>query len=293
MIKKIKRFIWQVIENSPLWLKYPIHFRLKKKRWPHLLFPKDYSDFIASDNFFGRHNKHAFLADKLAVRDYVKEKGLGDILVPLIGYWDNASKIDFDTLPNQFAIKCNHSCGMNIICYDKTKLDIEETRKKLDQWMHTKHDIFFEQHYQHIKPMILAEELIPSNADGFFPPDYKIHCANGKPVFIQCCFERTNKDAGRRVIYSPQWKNLHFVIEDSHYSDEEISQPKHLVEMLHDAAILSEGLKYARIDFYDTDQGVLFGEVTLTPMGGWLHYFKQEALDEMGNAIKVETKRKR
>jgi hypothetical protein len=290
MNDSLKVYARRIIDNSPLIIRHTYNFRKIKGRWPHLLFPRDYCDFIARDNIFGRHNKHAYLADKLEVRKYVDNKGLSGILVPLLGYWDSADKVDFDTLPNQFAIKCNHSCGMNIICYDKSKLDIEESRKKLDFWMHSKHPKYFEQHYNHIKPMILAEALIPSNADGFFPPDYKIHCANGEPVFIQCCFERTDNDAGRRVIYSPQWENLHFIINDSHYTDAEVEKPKHLKEMLECASVLSKGLEYARVDLYDTDKGVVFGEITLTPMGGWLSYFKQEALDIMGKAIRKNRK---
>lgn len=286
MIRTFKKIIWKIYENSPLFIRYPILFRLSKGHWPHLLFPKDYSDYIARDNFWGRHNRHAYLADKLEVRKYVESRGLGNILVPLLGYWDDASKVDFELLPNQFAIKCNHSCAMNIICYDKSKLDIEATREQLDEWMRTRHPVFFEQHYNHIKPMIFAEALIPSNKNVFFPSDYKIHCAHGKPIYIQYCFDRTGSDAGRRIIYDTNWKNLHYVIEDSHYAEIEMPRPKHLEIMLDNAKILSQGLDYARIDFYDTDAGVLFGEITLTPMGGWLHYFKQEALNLMGKEIR-------
>lgn len=259
---------------------------MTKKRLPRLIFPKDYSDYIARDNFWGRHINRAYLADKLEVRKFVTEKGLGGILVPLLGYWDDAYKIDFEALPNQFAIKCNHSCGMNIICYDKSNLDIDATRKQLDEWMHSKHPIFFERHYHHIKPMILAEALIPSNSDGFFPMDYKIHCAHGKPIFIQCCIERTEDSAGKRVIYSPEWKKLPYVNHDYHYTDAELARPKYLDDMLHAATILSDGLAYARIDLYETEKGVLFGEITLTPMGGWLTFFTKEALDLMGKAIR-------
>lgn len=292
MTNSIKTRAVQLINKMPLSIRYPIDFYRRKKRLPHLLFPKDYSDYIARDNYWGRHNKHAFLADKVEVRKYVEEKGLSDILVPLIGVWDNAELINFDSLPKQFAIKCNHSCGMNIICYDKSKLDIERTKTQLNDWLHQKHEIYYEQHYFRIKPMILCEELIPSNSDGYFPEDYKIHCTNGKPIFIQCCFERTTKDAGRRVLYSLDWKNLHMIENDSHYSDSDVDRPKHLKEMLEYASILSKGLDYARVDFYDTDDRVLFGEITLTPMGGWLSYFKQEALDVMGEAIRKNKKNK-
>ena len=288
-MKSIKKKGWQIINRLPFRLRYIISFKSQKGRWPRLHHPQDYCDFIFIDCFYGRHNQHAYLADKLEVRKYVEQKGLKGTLTKLYGFWDNADKIDFEKLPNQFALKCNHSCGMNIICFDKQSLDVEQTRHKLNVWLKTKHPVFQEQHYDHIKPMILCEELIPNNADGFFPMDYKIHCANGKPIYIQCCFERTEGDAGRRVIYSTDWQNLHYVIEDKHYSDTEVPKPKHLDEMLNDAAILSEGLDYARIDFYDTDERVIFGEVTLTPMGGWLSYFTPEALKVMGDAI-VERK---
>lgn len=288
MIRKIKDWGWKVLDLLPFKLHYYLIFIIIKKRLPRLIRPKDYSDYIFQDSFWGRHNKHAFLADKYEVRKYVEERGLSKILTKLYGVWDNANDIDFDKLPQGFALKCNHSCGMNIVCQDKSNLDINNTRKQLNEWLESDHPVFFEQHYKHIKPRIIGEELIPYNADGTFPYDYKIHCANGKPVFIQLCFERTNESVGLRQIYSTTWENLHFVLGDSHYSDVEVPAPKHLEEMLKYASILSKGLKYARIDFYDTDERVIFGEVTLTPMGGLLSYFKQDALDMMGEEIRKQ-----
>lgn len=270
---------------------YYIDYASAKKRLPSLCHPKDYSDYIFRDNILGRHNKRAYLADKVAVRKYVEERGLAQTLTKVFGVWDDARKIDFNELPNGFALKCNHSCATNIICQDKSKLDIPMAVKTLNEWLRMNHPIRFEQHYRKIRPLIYCEELIPCNEDGSFPTDYKIHCANGEPVFIQCCFERKAGDAGRRVIYDKEWNNLHYVVNDAHYSDEEFPRPKHLEEMLQYAAVLSKGLDYARIDFYDTDERVIFGEVTLTPMGGWLSYFKQEALDVMGEAIRRNMKK--
>lgn len=286
MKNPIKLLYRTIIDHSPWKVRYIDYYVKTKKRIPNIFCPRDYSEYIFRDNLLDKHIKHAYLADKYEVRKYVKERGLAHTLTKLYGVWDDANKIDFDSLPDQFAIKCNHSCGMNIICFDKSKLDIEQTIRQLNEWLHQKHEIIFEHHYHYIKPLIICEELIPNNEDGFFPMDYKIHCANGKPVYIQCCLERSEKDAGRRVIYSIDWKDLHYVIQDEHYTDKDIPCPKHLKEMLEYAAVLSKGLKYARIDFYDTDSRVIFGEVTLTPMGGLLSYFTTEALQVMGNAIR-------
>lgn len=291
VIKKLKSITWWTIAHLPFHIRYFVKFRIFKGHWPHFI-KKDYSDYIFWDCFYGRFDKVAYLADKVEVRKYVASKGLAEILIPMISCWDNAMKIDFDSLPNQFAIKCNHSCGMNIIVNDKSSLDIESTRKKLDAWMHVKHPEFNERHYYRIKPQILCEELIPCNADGYFPTDYKIHCAHGKPIFIQCCIERDSADAGRRIIYDCNWNKLPYVLNDEHFTEIEVKRPKFLSRMLEVASILSEDLDYARIDLYETDKGVLFGEITLTPMGGWLSYFTQEALDVMGIAIKEGKKGK-
>ena len=281
----------KLLNLLPWRVKYILDFKDMKGRMPKLFGNRmDYSDYIFRDNLFGRHNYHAYLADKYRVREYVCERALSNILTKLYGVWENSEDIDFDSLPTGFALKCNHSCAMNIICQDKNQLDKQEALRKLNNWLKKKHELKFEQHYRKIHPVILCEELILCNKDGFFPIDYKVHCANGQPIFIQCCFERTATDAGRRVIYDTEWNNLHLVVNDAHYSDEEFPKPKHLDEILRYASILSKGLEYARVDFYDTDDRVIFGEITLTPMGGWLSYFKQEALDYMGRKIREYNK---
>ena len=284
LLKKAGKKVQGII---PFHLRYLLLFRKSKGHWPHLITPRDYSDFVFRDNFYGNHNKHAFLADKLEVRKFVEEKGLKSILTNLYGYWDDASKIDFNTLPHQFAIKCNHSSGMNIIVKEKDELNEDKARRQLDQWMHQKHPVFYERHYFEIKPMILCEELIPYDANGFLPMDYKIHCANGKPIFIQCCLQRTLNSGGKRLVYNKDWQKLPYTNNDYHYTDIDLPKPANLQEMLDISEVLSSGLDYARIDLYDTDKGrVIFGEITLTPMGGWLTSFTQEALDVMGNEIK-------
>lgn len=286
MLKQIKKITWWTIAHLPFHLRYVIIFRIYKGHWPRLFHPRDYSDYVFIDCFYGRHNQRAYLADKLEVRKYVESKGLENILVPLIGFWEDPSDIDFDKLPNQFVLKCNHSCGMNVVVYDKNTVNTDDICKQLKEWLQMKHPIFFERHYGYIKPMIICEALIPNNGDGFFPTDYKIHCAHGKPIYIQCCVERNNESSGKRVIYDCDWNKLPFVLNESHYTDDDIERPKYLDEMLRVASILSKDLNYARIDLYETDKGVLFGEITLTPMGGMLSYFTQEALDVMGQAIK-------
>lgn len=286
MKKKIKSIIWKIIRHLPGKLEYLVLYIIDKHKLPNIINPRDYSEFIARDMLLNRNHNKAFLADKYKVREFVAQKGLNHTLTELYGVWDDANKINFDLLPDKFALKLNHSCAMNIICTDKEKLNKSEAIKQLNTWLNSKHPISYESHYKKIKPLIIGEEFISDNS-GVFPMDYKIHCAHGEPVFIQLAFERNENSPGRRIIFDTKWNNLHFVVDDDyHFANYEAPRPKHLEEMLKYASILSKDLDYARIDFYDTDDRVIFGEITLTPMGGWLNYFKQEALDFMGEKIR-------
>lgn len=286
---KVKNIIRSIINYFPSDLKYFLEYSITKRRIPILWNKKEYSDFVFWDNIFNKHSKHSYLADKYEVRKFVSDRGLNNSLTKLFGVWDDARKIDFGSLPNQFALKCNHSCAMNIICDDKSKLNREATIIQLNEWLSMQHPIYFEKHYKKIKPLIICEEYL-SDAQGNFPNDYKIHCAGGEPVYIQCCFERTKDQPGKRSIYSLDWENLNYVINDDHYSELNIEKPKSLDEMLRQARILSAGLEYARVDFYDINGKVVFGEITLTPMGGWLSYFTKEAQKRMADAIKQSKK---
>ena len=290
MNNKVEYCLRMVERNLPFHVRYFLMFCRSRRRMPYVFSKQDYNDYIFWDCYFNRHKKHAYLADKYEVRHYVEEKGLGSILTKLYGVWDSSDEIDFEKLPNQFAIKCNHSCGMNIIVHDKANSDIGQIRNHLAEWLKMKHTVYFERHYNFIKPRIICEELIPSELDGTFPIDYKIHCANGKPVFIQCCTERTETSVGKRVVYSPQWEKMPFTVHDILFTDEDIDRPTSLDEMLKVASILSKDLKYARIDLYEVRGRVLFGEITLTPMGGILNSLTPEALKLMGEEIRKNNK---
>ena len=120
-------------------------------------------------------------ADKYAVRKYMEEKGYAKLLVPLIGYWDNADKIDWDKLPEKFVMKCNHGCAYNILCNDKRNFDTKKATYQLNKWMKEDFGAFnIENHYSKIQPhMITCEKFLGDNIT-----DYKFFCFNGKPEFM-------------------------------------------------------------------------------------------------------------
>ena len=119
--------------------------------------------------------------DKYKVRGYMKERGYEDLLVPLIGCWEHAEEIDWELLPKQFVLKCNHGCAYNILCNDKSRLDKRHAIKQLNRWLKEDFGAFnIELHYSQIKPhLILCEEFL-----GDCIMDYKFFCFNGEPKFV-------------------------------------------------------------------------------------------------------------
>ena len=220
------------------------------------------------------------VADKYMARDYVKEKGCGNLLNSLIGVWDRVNDIPWDTLPEQFVIKCGHGCGMNIICFQKSQMDKNAVFNKLNTWMKTdwgKNSC--EPHYSNIKPKIICEAFLGNSQKKELPDDIKIHCFHGKPEFIAYYSERANDLHG--TFYDIEWKHLDIATKEGALVD----KPKCLTDLLSAAEILSSDLPYARIDFYVIDSKPFFGEITLTPASGRSTYMREEYDIKYGNLL--------
>ena len=223
------------------------------------------------------------VADKYAVRKYVDKCNCSDLLNELIGVWDSTDEIPWDSLPNQFAIKCGHGCGMNIICDDKSKINKDEVYSKLNTWMKMDWGEYScEPHYSAIKPKIICEKYLEGKDGNLVPDDIKIHCFKGKPKLI--------------AYYSGRGKSLHGTFYDINWNHLDIStkegalieKPKCLDRLLEACESLASELPYARIDFYIVDSKPIFGEITLTPASGRSPYMKEEFDFKYGNYIDLK-----
>lgn len=208
-------------------------------------------------------------ADKYLVRGYVRDCGLEQILPKLYGVWDTAEDIEWSKLPNKFVLKTNNSCGQIIIVRDKSELDVVEASKKLKSWLKLKYGFHNGQlHYLRIQPKIIAEELLedPLLSENTNLTDYKIFCFNGEPETL---FVVSGRDGADYYItyYDLQWNNIsEYALnkKSRHYGNSAHSQPKNFKLMLEYARILSKGIPQVRIDFYDIDGRIYFGEMTFT-----------------------------
>lgn len=262
-----------------------LKFFYKLQRWPDFEHPKDINEKINWLKFYGDTSLWSLLADKYRVRDYVKERGLEDCLIPLIGKWDTVEDIDWDTLPHQFVMKCNNGSGDVVVCKNKEKLNKEETLSYFRKQLSKEYGILTgETHYALIKPCIIAEELLAPNDKGGLI-DYKIWCFDGKPAYIVCYSNRHDKYYCKIGVYDTEW-NSHpeFLRYSSHYKKEKepIERPLCLQQMLDIASRLSHDIPQVRVDLYEVNGKVFFGEMTLTSSGGYMAHFTQEFLDKLG-----------
>ncbi len=223
------------------------------------------------------------LADKYLVRQWVAEKIGAEYLIPLLGVWNNFDEIDFDTLPNQFVLKCNHGSAMNIICRDKKTFDFERAREKLTAWLNwdfgTKS---FEPHYFNIPRKIIAEKFMSGNFQ-----DFKFICFNGK---IYYCQYLTNRSEHLTLDYFDlNWNHLDFERSDHTRSKiiENFPKPKNFELMKKLAAELCKDFAHVRVDFYEIDDKVYFGGMTFTPAAGFIKWNSQGTDELFGDLMKL------
>ena len=220
------------------------------------------------------------LADKFLVREWVAEKIGAEYLIPLLGVWNNFDEIDFDALPNQFVLKCNHGSGMNIICRDKNKFNYESAREKLTAWLAVAYgSLSMELYYNKIQRKILAEKFM-TDGKNFDLVDYKFWCFDGKTTVIQCETDRTTDL--RFDYFDMDFHHTNIERSDHKLSDhpENIAKPKNFELMKELAAELCKEFKFVRVDFYEIEGKVYFGEMTFIPGAAYIKW-KSEGTDEL------------
>lgn len=228
------------------------------------------------------------VSDKYLVRDYVENKIGIEYLIPLYGNWLNFDDIDFDALPDQFVLKCNHDSGGLAICKDKKTFDQENAKKKINKSL--KDNFFYigrEYQYKNIIPRIICEKFISDN--GNVPMDYKIYCFNGKPDVILVCKNRFRNDSHRAqyLYFDQNWNFVPLNKGDELSENPNIEKPKNLDKMLSIARKLSEDFIFARIDLYNIDGKIYFGEITLTPNSGFDPDITEETDLYFGNKLEI------
>lgn len=224
-------------------------------------------------------------ADKYAVREYVAQKGYADTLNECYGVYDSFDEIDFDQLPNQFVLKMTTGSAMYYICKDKSQLNVEKLRAVVNSWYEKCKDFGLktaEWHYVEIKPRLIVEKYLSMLGEDLSLVDYKWHCFNGQVYHIETISDR-NLQTGEINCdtYTVDWKRKECVKPQYHVNRRMLPKPKNLEYMKKMAETLSADFEYVRVDMYEIDGKVLFGELTFTPAGCIEYDYYDEDLRDM------------
>ena len=284
--------IWPKLVHKHPKLCCKIYYYWMLKRRLHLKNPRDLNEKIQWLKFHEDMNEWARLADKYRVREYIKERGLEDLLVKLYGKFETGEDVikAWDSFPKSFIIKSNNGCATNIIVSDRDSYDTSGLAEKLNGWLAVKYgDIPVELHYNLIAPCIIVEEYLinpcPDISSSLI--DYKIWCFNGKPYTIFVAYNRdVETDDAMFASYDLEWNETPEHLTEKRQS-KPLPKPKNLDLMLKYAAILSEGHPQMRVDLYNLNGIIYFGELTMSSMGGYMGYFTPDFLLEMGQQVKL------
>lgn len=271
------------------WLKKA--FRLYKKKELNLDHPETFCEKVQWLKLYDHNPAYHQMVDKYEVKQYVDGiLGKGHT-IPAYGVWDSFDEIDFDSLPDQFILKCTHDSGGFVVCRDKASFDIQAAREKLvprlnrnfywmgRQWV-----------YKDIKPRILAEQYIPTlgNRDSV---EYKLTCFDGRVGLITICrgiphaaySVRTNDNYDRDFNYLPFYA--------FYKNTQPTEKPKEMDEIIRISEALSQGIPQVRVDTYVIDGTVYFGEMTFYTWNGFIVFTPEEWDKKLGDMIRLPEKR--
>lgn len=291
-MKRIKKYISQLILFSLKVMGFrkaylSVIYKLRFGYYPSFSHPKTFNEKIQCLKLYDHNPLYTLCADKLLVRDYVKEKIGEDHLIPLLAVFNKPDDIDFGILPKQFAMKLNTGSSCNIICTDKNKLNEGEVKQKFKEWYKFEfYKRYMEVHYKPIIKKIICEELL-RNSSGLPIFDWKFFCFNGEPYILMVDMGEAMDSC--RNIYNMDWTRHSGYITHPQDYNYEIEKPENFDEMLALVRKLAADFYEVRVDLYLVDGIIFFGELTFTSGGGYLPFSSYEFDLEMGKQFDVPT----
>ena len=302
---KIKRIFWYII-NKPIviirmaWDYFAailpaefflkVRFRLRVGYWPNLKSPKSYNEKVQWLKLHDIREEYTKMVDKIDAKDYVASKVGSKYVIPTLGTWNSTDGIDWNSLPNQFVIKSTNDSGGVVVCKDKTTFDVKDAILVLqNQGGRDYSRISKEYPYKNVPHRFIAEEYMEDES-GFELKDYKIFCSYGKPLFLFVATGRQQHDT-RFDFYDTDFNHLP-LLNGHPNADVWPAKPENFEEMLEVAAKLSEGIPQIRVDLYNINGKIYFGELTFFHWSGMVPFEPREWDYKFGEMITLPYERK-
>lgn len=260
------------------WLKMGKRLNLKN--------PKTFNEKLQWLKLYNRKPEYTIMVDKVKAKEYVANIIGEEYIIPTLGVWDDPDDIDFDALPNQFVLKCNHNSGTGMcICRDKSKLDIPKVKAELRKGL--KENYFLhgrEWPYKDVPRKILAEKFMVDES-GTDLRDYKFFCCNGEVDNVMVCCDRESGHA-KFYFFDRQWKLMRCNLQGKNApKDFTLEKPKNMDRMFEIASILSKGVPFLRVDLFNIGGHIYFGETTFFPQSGFDGNYLPETDIRFGSLI--------
>ena len=234
----------------------------------HLKNPQTFNEKLQWLMLFNRKPEYTTMVDKYAAKEFVANLIGEEYIIPTLGVWDSFDEIDFDALPNQFVLKCTHDSGGLVICRDKNSLDITSARNKIEHFLKRNfYRVHREWPYKNVKPRIIAEQYMEDSGSPDLK-DYKFYCFNGEPKFLYLSQGLSNHATAKISFVSLDWEKMPFHRTDFAEFEELPPKPANFDLMVEFCKKLAKDIPFLRVDFYDINGQLYFGELTFFPGAG-------------------------
>lgn len=300
LLSKVNRFIFNYARAFGMFdiLSDEQFIRLLWKRKFHssinLDNPTSFNEKLQWLKLHDRKAEYTTMVDKYKAKKWIADKlESEEFIIKTYNVWDKFEDIDFDTLPEKFVLKTTHDSGGVVVCKNKQKLDTNKAKNIINKSLHRNYYKWGrEWPYKNVKPRIIAEEYLEEKVhteiEGL--TDYKFYCFNGEPRLLYVSRGLENHDTARLSFITMDWERAPFRRYD--YMDFSIlpNKPEKFEEMKKLARILSKDIPFLRVDFYQINGRVYFGELTFYPSSGFIRFYPEEYDKTMGDMLKLKEK---
>ena len=248
--------------------------------------PRTFCEKIQKLKLYDHKSSYTNMVDKIEVKKIVTDSIGKEYVIPTIGIFNSFEDIDFMKLPKQFVIKCSHDSGGIVICRDKSKFDVSIARKKIKRSL--KQNYYLngrEWPYKNVRPRILIEKYMEDQESADLT-DYKLYCFHGQPYYCQVIKNRQSNET--IDFFDINWMHQEFTGLEKPYKpffSGNIEKPVNYNKMIEFAQRLSEGVPFLRVDFYEINKKLYFGELTFYPAGGFGEFYPRIWNEKLGDLI--------
>ena len=283
-----KNFIGGAITVLSPIIPEPLHLAIVFKRqvgyWPNLKDPKTFNEKLNWLKLHNRKDEYTMMVDKYAVKQYIQEKIGAEYVVPYLGIYDSVDEIDEAMLPNQFVIKTTHNSCATFVCKDKGKFDFVKAKADIRHAQGKNlYDAMGEWPYKNVPPRIIVEEFLDDGKDNELQ-DYKWWCFNGEPQFMYFSIKR--KEVYENF-YDMDFNPVTWINHNWPRRVPEFDKPTGFEEMKRLAKVLSADIPFVRVDFYEVNGRVYFGELTFFDYAGMRPFASYEIDLKLGDLLKL------